>query len=613
MKRINYIVSLVAVGLLLTTSCEDYLDAPAKSTMDKQTIFSNPDLAMNAVMGIHQAFAEQNSYRGRYTKYYGYNTDIEWNTAVEETTGAKAMLGNYNTAANNSEMDEDKNAYGKLYEGIERANQAIDGIRAYGNPQPGNIMGQILGEALTIRAIVYADLMRAWGDVPGRFEPVSTETMYIPRMDRDEMYKQLIKDLREATDLCGWPNTNVYTKSIEHINKAFVLGLKARLCMMASGYSLRQDGSIRRSTDPELTVALMYDEALKACKEVIDNHMADLENDFATPFKKNLEDNVNAGGENLWGIPYADGRGRVVFDNGIPHASKDKYTGQAKGGQYGCPLPTVFYDYDPRDTRRDVTTVHYEWAIVESESNAMQKSTEDVSKWWFGKYRYEWMKRRVTSTNDDGVNRLYMRSAELYLIAAECENEIGTLDAAKNYLRTVRNRAFAPADRQAMVEDYLAAITTKAQMFDALVDENALEFCGEAIRKENLIRWNLLSAKLAEAKAKLVELSNNTGRYAGRMPEFMYYKMDGENIIYFGLEADEVAQIEAGNIPEGFSRVQKKNKANENEDVKYRGNIKQAKIDGLYVADPDKNMYWPIWSTFISGSNNTLDNKFLNK
>ncbi len=612
-RKNNIVVSLAVVGLLLTTSCEDYLDAPAKSTMDKQTIFSNPDLAMNAVMGIHQSFAETNSYRGRYTKYYGYNTDIEWNTAVEDVAGAKGMLGNYNTGANNSEMDKSDNAYGKLYEGIERANQAIDGIRTYGNPQPGNLMGHILGEALTIRAIVYADLMRAWGDVPGRFEPVSTETMYIPRMDRDEMYKQLIADLREASNLCGWPNSNVYTNSIEHVNKAFVLGLKARLCMMASGYSLRQDGTVRRSTDPELTVELMYDEALKACKEVITNHMADLEDKFETPFKNNLQDNVAAGGENLWEIPYADGRGRVVFDNGIPHAGKDKYTGQAKGGQYGCPLPTVFYDYDPRDTRRDVTTVHYQWGEPASESSAIQVPTEDVNKWWFGKYRYEWMKRRVTSTNDDGVNRLYMRSAEIYLIAAECENEIGTLDAAKSYLRTVRNRAFAPADRQEMVEDYLSAITSKTQMFNALVDENAWEFCGEAIRKENLIRWNLLSAKLAEAKIKLAELSNNTGRYAGRMPQFMYYKMDGENIIYYGLEADEVAQLEAGNIPDGFAPVQKKNSSQVLENVKYRGGIKQAKIDGLYVADPDKNMYWPIWSTFISGSNNSLDNKFLNK
>ena len=57
MKKRIYIASLAIAGLLLTTSCNDLLDTPAKSAMDKQIIFSNPDLAMNAVMGIHQSFS----------------------------------------------------------------------------------------------------------------------------------------------------------------------------------------------------------------------------------------------------------------------------------------------------------------------------------------------------------------------------------------------------------------------------------------------------------------------------------------------------------------------------------------------------------------------------
>ncbi len=32
---------------------------------------------------------------------------------------------------------------------------------------PGTQLGYLLGEALTLRAIYYADLVKAWGDVPG--------------------------------------------------------------------------------------------------------------------------------------------------------------------------------------------------------------------------------------------------------------------------------------------------------------------------------------------------------------------------------------------------------------------------------------------------------------
>lgn len=607
MKKVIYIASLALAGMFLTTSCDDLLDTPAKSAMDKQIIFSNPDLAMNAVMTIHKSFSETNSYRGRFIKYYGYNTDIEWNTGLEKND-AKAALGNYNTPANNTEMNDATNAWAKLYEGIERANQAIDGIRTYGDPTPGNIMGQILGEALTIRAVVYSDLIKAWGDVPARLAPVNPNEIYVPRADRDVVYKQLIADLTEATDLCGWANTNVYTKSIEHVNKTFVLALKARICLAAGGYGLRQDRTVRKSNDPELTSEKMYAAALAACKRIITESGQQLEATFDLPFKNNLQDNVVAGGENLWEIPFSDGRGRVVFDQGIPHGSADKYTGQGKGGQYGCPLPTVFYDYDARDSRRDVTTVCYQWGKVANASIAQQEPTGSINKWWFGKYRYEWMKRYVTSTNDDGVNNLYMRLAEVYLIAAECENEVGTLGAAKEYLRVIRNRAFAAKDRSEMVEAYLNKITSKAQMFDAIVEENALEFCGERIRKENLIRWNLLNQKLNEAKVKLTELNTGTGRYTGKVTPMLYYKTDGENVIFFGLAPDEVAAIEAGNIPEGFT-----NKTADDKELTWKGKIDQAKIDGLFAVDPEKNMYWPIWDTFVGGSNGKLDNAFLGK
>ena len=45
------------------------------------------------------------------------------------------------------------------------------------------------------------------------------------------------------------------------------------------------------------------------------------------------------------------------------HLSVDQYTGQAQGGVYG-PLPNVFYDFDVKDTRRDVTCVPYQYGTA---------------------------------------------------------------------------------------------------------------------------------------------------------------------------------------------------------------------------------------------------------
>src|SRR5204862_58046 len=146
-------------------------------------------------------------------------------------------------------------------------------------------------------------------------------------------------------------------------------------------------------------------------------------------------DVVQAGGEALWELPFADGRGRVLFTFAVRHRSIDQYTGQNRGGQAG-PLPTVFYDYDVTDTRRDVTCVPYEWGTAVNGVSKQQLTS--LNTWAFGKYRYEWMSRYVTSTNDDGVNKLYMRYAEIVLMAAETANELTGPTAAAPYLKMIR-------------------------------------------------------------------------------------------------------------------------------------------------------------------------------
>ncbi len=106
-------------------------------------------------------------------------------------------------------------------------------------------------------------------------------------------------------------------------------------------------------------------------------------------------------------------------------------------------MPFVFYDYDQTDTRRDVTCVPYKYGAAVNNIAKQEIGTLDT--WYFGKYRYEWMTRYVTSTNDDGVNKIYMRYAEVLIIAAETANEIEGPAAAAPYLKEVRRRAFPAA------------------------------------------------------------------------------------------------------------------------------------------------------------------------
>lgn len=619
MKKLFYIplLALLACGI---SSCD--MEAPSQSSMDSSLIFSQYEMAEAAVMGIHQSFGETNSYRGRYLPYYGINSDVEWINGLEASginDGGKNDLATYNAQPSNSQMNTDNNAYAKFYEGIERANKAIEGIRAYGNYENNPDMAHLLGEALTLRAVIYLDLIKGWGDVPARFSSITSETMYLPRADRDEIYKQLLADLLEAENYAYWPNESNITQTTERVSKAFVKALRARIALYAGGYSQRADG-IRLSNDPDLDRTAMYTIVRDECLDVI----AQYPNLASLPFKDNFtnlcRDVVTAGQESIWEIPFSEGRGRVLYTLGVEHQAKDQYTQQNKGGVNG-PLPTLFYDYDVDDIRRNITCAPFRWSQTLTNGRSTQELAS-LKEWNFGKLRYEWMSRIVTSTNDDGVNWQYMRLADVYLMAAEAVNELEGPANAAQYMRPVLERAL-PSDK---VSAYMnTATASKESFFDAIVEQRGLEFAGESLRKADLIRWNLLKTKLDEAKTKMKQLARREGKYADLIDKVYTYQtvvnegeaneivnaipagaytsietIDGMTDIFviYGLNYGDTETVGETLLDQGYTSTT------------WLGTdkLEDAKVDVLYVNNPDENQYWPIWQIFVDNSNGMLTN-----
>ena len=601
MKRIINI-AVLAAAVLSVAGCKDVLEAPTESSLDESVIFSSPSLAEGIIPGIIQSFGETNSYRGRYLVYYGTNTDVEIHNSLKSIDDDKSRLGNYNTNFDNGQMNTNNNAYAKFYEGIERANMAIRGLRTYGNVETNAQMAQILGEVLVLRAVLYSDLIKGWGDVPARFEPINTETTYLPRADRDTIYKQLLMDLEEAASLLPWPNESSKTSSVEHVSKAFAKGLRARLALAAGGYAQRLDGTVRLSQDPDLSKEKMYALAKQECLDIINSNTQRLLG-FEEVFRRFNQENLAAGGESMWEIPFSEGRGRVIFDLGVRHLKTSQYTGQNRGGTVG-PNPIMLYEFDKDDARRFVSIVPYEWDRAGDVADAGAFQTpSSLGRLYFGKYRYEWMGRRVTSTNDDGLNWMYMRYADVVLMAAEAINELDGPQAAAPYLKMILDRAF-PANMTKAADFLAEATVSKATFFDAIVDQRALEFTGEMLRKGDLIRWNLLGTKLAEAKEKLQQLENRTGKYAN-LPEKIYYQTndDDETITIYGLNfGDTDAAGAALNYSESKTWTM----------------VGSSDANTLWDAlvypgkDPNKQQYWPIWQFFIENSNGLLNNDHLN-
>ena len=613
MNKNIFFLGIATLGLTLA-SCSDPLDAPNKSAMSEDVIFSTEVLADAAVMGLHQSFGETNSYRGRYITYFGTNTDAEilnsYGSAGDPATDKEASLAVYSAAVDNSYMNTDNNAWAKLYEGIERANKAIESMKEYGNINDvsNSNMRQLYGELLTLRGMIYFDLVKAWGDVPYRFEPISSETIYLEKTDRVTVLKKVMDDLLEAEDYLGWPNENKYTASVERASKSFAKGLRARIALFLAGKSQwpttageKTASELRYNLEDAAERQQMYTIARDECVSIINSGKNTLPAAFETNFKALCKEDVTAGNESIFEIPFSAGRGRVCWTYGVKHGDKDQWTQLASGGKVG-PTPTLWYDYDKSDARRNITCIPYQW-----KGGVKVISGLSGGGWSFGKLRYEWMSRVVTSSNDDGINWQVMRYADIFMMAAEAENQLSGPANAAQYIKPVMNRAYGAT----LAASKIAAAASQSDFQLLVENERKFEFAGEAIRKVDLMRWGKLTEKLTETKQKMIDLANRAGAYAN-YPNKVYYNdgldaesTDADGYTLYGLEegqTDAEGKAAYANNTNAFYLTGDASAENDQKVTKY--------INNLFLNDPNSRMFWPIWRTFILGSNGKLVNYY---
>lgn len=540
MKKLAYIL---AAGLLLfSTSCDDYLDSGSSSSKTDQELYSDLNLTEGSIMGIYNLMTENRSYRNRMICYMGVNTDIETHSNSKDATatkGDRTSLATYQQSSSMADGFNDANSsdpWSRMYAIIEQANLCIKGIREYGKPAANNQMGTLLAEALTLRAMVYNDLTKYWGDVPARFEPVSAANVYMNKSDRNVIYTQIIDDLKEAEELM--PYGKAQPSNTQRVSTTFIKGLRARIALMAAGYQMKvsENGAIdARYSVENARKTELYTIARNECRDIIGKDARTL-GSYAEIFKTICQRNFTGGSEIIFQMPFSSSRGEYLSYLGLRREfsklTEDKYSKITIKGEISV-VPSFFYDFKTGDTRRDVTAAPYKWV------DDVQTLT-GINKFYLAKFRAEWCKDNILSSNDDGIAHCVIRYADILLMAAEAINELegAPTGEAIGYLEQIRKRAFADGNSNMNLIPY--DYNTKDGFFKAIVNERAFEFCGENVRKWDLMRWGMLKEKMDEAKENLNELRDQKGTYAD-VPVDLYYKMENDNqtITIWGLNRGE--------------------------------------------------------------------------
>lgn len=511
-KRIHIIIA--GFCMLLFSSCEDWLDMPSENKFDTVTVFQSVSKAEMAVLGAYNAAIAQEMY---YQLLSG--TDECMSTELNNSKGifARYAYDPSNSAGNST--------YAAMYSAIEQANNCIKGLSAMtGSTEvEEELINRLLGESLAIRAYAYFHVVYLFGDVPFSLVPTAdAPSITTGRYNRDEIYDQCIADLEEAVRLLPWKGEGNIPS--ERISKQAAYGILARVALHAAGYSLRfnletYDASsiqfAKRSDAARITE--LYTIARDACDAVITKGENNLVNEYDQVWRDLVckRDNAESIFEHgMYGTSHNDVR--LGYTTGIPTpaSATGAIPPYGRGAPQVAAMPTLYFDYEEDDARRDVTICNYE---IRSNNGVATMTT--YSSRTIGKYRATWKHERGSSDSRRDINAPILRFSDILLMFAEAENELnnGPTAAAKSAYERVRLRAFKGDNTKIGTTP-----TTKEGFFEAIVQERKLEFAFESIRRGDIVRWGIQYETLMNEKAKLIRMANREGEYAN-VPRYVAY------------------------------------------------------------------------------------------
>ena len=533
------IVIMIAAGF---SSCKKYLEVEPVSSFGTDYVFDNVINAEKAVLGTYYRLTGDQGYGIRLSMYYSYDTDLMMGQAGRNDN-ERRDIAHYNATPNNTQLPR---PFNQLYDGVERANLCIYNIPLMdeynnGNAQQKNLLKRLHGEALTLRAQFYFELIRNWGDVPAQFQPSALETdLFKSKMDRDSIYDRLLEDLQLASTLVPWRSE---VAKDERITQGAVRALRAKIALFRGGYSLRRNNQMERGSNHLAYYQIAKDET----QAIIQSSQHQLNPSYESVFKNYIAGKqIEPNGEVVWEVAMGGG------NSGLGDSKLGYYNGPRSnnnGNSALTVLPNYFYMFDEKDLRRDVMCVPY--FILASGSTVTARTGRNLNVMMDGKFRRDWIPDGViTGPQYFGVNWPLIRYSDVLLMFAEADNELsgGPTPAAIAAFEQVRTRAFGG-------DASLIGTTpaTKEAFFDAIVEERALELGGEGIRKYDLIRWNMLGEKLAETKATIIAMANRQPPY-DQLPDYMFYKQDSPELIWANPSYYEPNPF-GNSAPTGFTRV----------------------------------------------------------
>ncbi len=471
MRTKIYIYSLLVIFAF--SGCESFLEENPRDIIAPENFFASEADVRQAVTGLY-AILKNNSIYGQIglDHFYDNGADILEPNRVADFV---MPIGNYAIDEAIADRSIQKmsvsDTWKDFYRIILNSNVILD--RIDGNAALTDaVQTEIKAEVIFIRSLSYWHITNLWGDAPYYRENISIdEIKVLGRTDKSVILADIMTDLQFAQD--NMPD-KLPDAQLGRATKWAAAIVLAKIYMQEK----------------------QWKKGLDKCLEIIDGSSHRLLANYADVFNPANEYNA----EIIWALDFAKDI-NSQFDPGVPNIpgnfnwrpsmfnprlrdepkkSSDRAALSAaltaRGEAFnGTGLQVASKDFAEKfplnDLRRPLnvmdTYLGFE-LVFPYMSKAMNLSTETSPRF------------------NHSDNRLIFRLADVYLMAAECENELNGPTNAYQYIEPIRKRAYVTE------AEWKLSGLSEQQFREKIYDERKWELAGECNRRYDLIRWGIL-------------------------------------------------------------------------------------------------------------------------
>ncbi|WP_295649179.1 RagB/SusD family nutrient uptake outer membrane protein [uncultured Mucilaginibacter sp.] len=525
MKTFKKYIVAIALCLAFTNCNKNYLNVTSPSNVDDSFVTSTTTETFKSLSWCYANY-RQNCIMSTYRWNDPVGSDAEYYPESGSTNNLNAQLH-----TDLLPVDYATPGFTALYQTLALAKRLANIIAtkpAYLADVAANRTSdwtQLYGEATTMWAFCYFELIQHFGDVPYGYE--NTVVTNYSLSSRFDIYDNLISALQKGEPLM-YP---IGTGNIgpDRMSRSFCDALIGELALFSGGYqTIRTDmpnlyGSVTftqigntankcvyaRRTDYLKYYGVAKTWFLNAISNSGTAHLiiTDTRTTSNNPFQRHFQyfHDLQVSPESLLEIGNIQG-GTLTTTSEYPYAFGRPSDG---GSSNAAPcktfdalriIPTVYYgEYDKADHRRDVSAT-----VTASNGDGNEKMVTFVpgSKSAGGIATNKWDENRmsppyVAAQRNSGMNWPILRMADVILLLAEVKAELGDGDAI-TYLNQVRARAFGNTNHN-------LAVTGQA-LKDAIYEERKLELLGEGQRRWDMIRSGTFSTRAIAVQQDMAAL-----------------------------------------------------------------------------------------------------------